>query len=683
MDRDPAAEPVSPAPAGRGPAATRASALGGPALGGAILLCAYLATLAPGVTFWDAGEFIAAIHVLGIPHPPGTPLYIAAARAWVLALPGLETAHAANLLSAVATAVACALGGVLVARMMRPSGTEPQPSVGFAATVAAGSMSTVWLSATETEVYAVSLLLSASMLFAGYRAGRREGNRWVVLTGYLFALCSPLHLGALVAAPAAVVLAAMRPDGGWRAERILSLGACALAAAAVSLGSVILGVVAAMALLAVVVIPGGGRSARGMLAAGSAAAIIIAISAQAILLVRAGHDPAINQGNPATIDALMAVITRDQYAVAPLWPRQAPLWMQFGNLLEYVDWQVALGLAPGVAPSPWRTPLTVVFLALAVEGAAAHRRVDRRTWLGVAVLLLSATVGVVLQLNLKAGPSFGYGILPDDAPHEPRERDYFFALAFWTWGLWAGTGAVVLAREFVPRVTRARGAAVVAGGALAALPIALNWRAVDRQAGPEATLARTFAIALLESAPPGSVLFTWGDNDTYPLWYAREVEGIRRDVTLVTVPLLPADWYRAELARRTDLLDEGTSALWRGQGQTLGLIADAVRRDGRPIATVLTMSEASRTLLASSWTMRGLVFEADDRAAGSGVRIDTVAARVAVERVREITTGPDPRASTDGTARYIRSILGCPEHALAGTRDRSAPDSLATVCNLR
>ena len=683
MDRDPAADPVSPAPAGRGPAPRRVHPLLGPALGGAVLLCAYLATLAPGVTFWDAGEFIAAIHVFGIPHPPGTPLYIAAARAWTLALPGLETAHAANLFSAVATVTACVLGGVLIARMLARGGTDASPSLGFAATVAAGGMSTVWLSATETEVYAVSLLLSASMLVSAYRAGRGEGIRSVILTGYLFALCSPLHLGALVAAPAAVVLAALRPDGGVRLDRVLALGACALAAAAVSLGSILLGGAAVLAIVALSAIPGGGRSARGALAAGCAAVVIIALSAQAILLVRAGHDPAINQGNPATIDALMAVITREQYAVAPLWPRQAPLWLQFGNLLEYVDWQIALGLAPGVAPSPWRTPFTLLFLALGVMGARAHRGADRRSWMGMSVLLLSATVGVILQLNLKAGPSFGYGILPAEAPHEPRERDYFFALAFWTWGLWAGAGAVVLARRLLPRVTQVRGAAAVAGGAIAALPVALNWRAVDRQAAPEAALPRTFAIAILESTPPDGVLFTWGDNDTYPLWYAREVEGIRRDVTLVTVPLLPADWYRAELARRTGLIDPGTSALWRGQGQTLRLIAEAVRRDGRPLAAVLTMPAASRAPLASSWTMRGLVFEADDRAAGSSVGIDTLAARIAVDRVRHSATGPDPRLSTDGTAGYIRSILGCPAQALAHSRDGSAPDSLAPVCNLR
>ena len=76
-----------------------------------VLLLVYVSTLAPNVTLWDAGEFNAAIASLGIPHPPGTPLYILIARAWSELLFFLPQALAVNMLSALATAIACGLLG--------------------------------------------------------------------------------------------------------------------------------------------------------------------------------------------------------------------------------------------------------------------------------------------------------------------------------------------------------------------------------------------------------------------------------------------------------------------------------------------------------------------------------------------------------------------------------------------
>ena len=654
-------------------------------------MLAYVGTLAPGVTFWDAGEFIAAVHVFGIPHPPGTPLYIAIARAWSGLFPALETAVAVNLLSAVATVIACVLGSRLIdpATRPNPSAIATADSSGissaatFAAVMAAGTMSTVWLNATEAEVYGISLLLCALMLYSGLRAGGSDGIRWVVATGYLFAVSSPLHLGALVAAPAAIVLAAWRADTGFRSDRAIASGSAAMAAASLSLGSMALGIASAVLLVALALLPGATRGSRARLALAMTLVIAIALSAQLILLIRAGFDPAINQGNPATLDALLAVITREQYAVAPLWPRQAPLWMQVGNFLEYVDWQVALGLAPGVAPSPWRTPFTLLFIALGIRGSRAHREGDRPTWRAMLVLLLCATIGVIVQLNLKAGPSFGYGILPDDAPHEPRERDYFFALGFWSWGLWAGLGAVASAREIAGRFG-VRGAAPLAAGiAVAALPIAFNWRAVDRGAMPDATLPHTFAIGILESTPPNAVLFTWGDNDTYPLWYAREVEGIRRDVSLVTVPLLPARWYREELARRTGLADDRVRDAWLGQDASVRRIANAARAAGRPIATVITMPADERRAIGERWSMHGLVHVSrSDEGPDSGM-VDTAATRAAAERVATILAAPPKAAATDPTARYVRSLMECPRSALAHLAAGEGAISLAPVCNLR
>src|SRR5207302_2649338 len=133
---------------------------------------------------------------------------------------------------------------------------------------------------------------------------------------------------------------------------------------------------------------------------------------------------------------------------------------------EYADWQSALSLGPTVIPTVQRIVVSLLFAGLAVVGAAAHRRSNRRSWRAMLVLFACGSLGVTLYLNLRASPSFGWGILPAGAVREARERDYFFVLGFWTAGLWAGIGAVTLARQW--RLSLAVGFAV------AALTIALN-----------------------------------------------------------------------------------------------------------------------------------------------------------------------------------------------------------------
>ena len=87
---------------------------------------------------------------------------------------------------------------------------------------------------------------------------------------------------------------------------------------------------------------------------------------------------------------------------------------------------------------------TVLYALVGLCGFAMHRSIDRRSWRALALLFFVSSLGVVIYLNLKAGPSFGAGLLPADAPHEARERDYFFFWLFACWGLWAGFGAIRL-----------------------------------------------------------------------------------------------------------------------------------------------------------------------------------------------------------------------------------------------
>jgi hypothetical protein len=106
--------------------------------------------------------------------------------------------------------------------------------------------------------------------------------------------------------------------------------------------------------------------------------------------------------------------------------------------------------------------------------------------------------------------------------------------------------------------------AVILGLVIAALPAALNFRQMNRRSEPEASLPLRVARELLEASPDRALLLVASDNDTYPLWYAQQVLGLRRDVVVVTYPLMSASWYRDELFRRWGLGIAPPHERWRG-----------------------------------------------------------------------------------------------------------------------
>ncbi|HEY0996676.1 MAG TPA: DUF2723 domain-containing protein [Gemmatimonadaceae bacterium] len=638
------------------------------ALAAASLLVVYLATLAPGVTFWDAGEFISAAATWGIPHPPGTPLYVTLLRAWSLLLP-VPTALATNLFSAACTAAA---GGIATWWLAPRAGAR----VAFAAAFVAGTMSSVWLNATETEVYAASLLLAVAMVAAGVRAGEsRPGDaRWAVLAAYLVVLAVPLHLSALVAAPAAIYAAssggagAGAGDARWKWRRALPLTGAMLCAMALSRMSLPLGI-AGVVMLAW----GTGRWRL-------VAAALLAATPLLILLLRARMDPWLNQGNPATWESLAEVVSRRQYLVAGQWPRRAPPWLQLANVVQYADWQVAMSLGRTVFATVPRVLVTALFAGLGIVGALGHRAADRRGYRVVLLLLACGTLGVMFYLNLQAGPSLGHGFVPAGA-HEARERDYFFVLGFLAWGLWAGMGAIAVGE-------RMRQPA--AGVALALLPCLLNWRAVSRTAHPERGLPAVVAEGLLASAPRGAVLLAAGDNDSYPLWAAQSAARLRRDVTVVTVPLLPAGWYRAELARRHGLLPAGAVGAWWGDDATFRALVAAARASGRPVAASPQLPAADRIRAWPRWVLRGAVYLAVPEGTGAAVSVDTAAGLAWSRQFERWRRGAGAAPSTDPTTAWWLRLLSCPgalSHPRAAPASRAlgqgVSDSLDSTCNFR
>jgi hypothetical protein len=135
-------------------------------------------------------------------------------------------------------------------------------------------------------------------------------------------------------------------------------------------------------------------------------------------------------------------------------------------------------------------------------------------------------------------------------PFEPRERDYSLVGSFYVFALWIGFGVFAIYEKLSAYSKTKLLAPLVSLVCLIAVPgilISQNWDDHDRS-GRET--AHAMAVQYLESCDPNAILFTIGDNDTFPLWYAQEIEGVRRDVRVVCTSLLNVDWYIDQMKRK-------------------------------------------------------------------------------------------------------------------------------------
>ncbi len=516
---------------------------------GAAVLAIYMATLAPTTAFWDTSEYIAAAYTLGIPHPPGNPLFTLLAHTWGALPLAASYAERINLFAAVTSAASAAFWFLVAERWLRAM--VPARGVRIATAVAGAIVGatawTVWNQSTVNEkVYTVSLLTIAltawlTVHWADLAPGPKR-DRLLILVVYVTALSSTNHMMGVLVAPMVVLYVLMND---WR----------------------------------VFLRP-------GMLAA-MVAVVIVGFSLNGFLLVRAPHFPGINEGEPTSLHALSDVLNRKQYGKPSIFDRQASILSQYQNYLQYFSWQFAGDCTRGFTPGcSWFGRLAaVLFGMLGVGGLLGLWAADRKSFWGAAALLGTFTVALVFYLNFK----YGYSIHPErtDLIREVRERDYFFIVSFGMWGVFVAAGFASLMGWIVtflrdrgnPRQRWLMASPVLA---LALIPVLFN-RSTASRAGEH--MARDLAVDLLQSVEPYGILVTAGDNDTFPLWYAQEVEGVRRDVTLVNLSLANTDWHLRQLRRRkVERFDPSRSIeLWKPTpAEPVDVLTDTAAVDSTP-----------------------------------------------------------------------------------------------------
>ena len=489
------------------------------ALVGAAIFALYVATLAPTTAFWDTSEYIAAAKVLGIPHPPGNPLFTLMAHVWGMLPLAADYAVRINLFAAATSAGSAFFWFLVLERWLRSILPERGPRLlaSAAGILVAATTWTVWNQSTVNEkVYTVSMFSIALVMWLTVRwadlTDQARKDRLLIAIVYLLALTSTNHLMGILVVPAVGIYILLTD---WKAPfRPWVLGSLAVA-------------------------------------------FCLGLSLNYVYLpMRAAQYPPINEGEPICGNILKAVtgqcqdlsdvLNRVQYGKPPLMDRQSPLTAQIANFLQYFGWQWSRDWgALGQMLS------TGLFALLGLLGIGRLFEKDKRAALAAIALMGTVTFALVFYMNFK----YGYSMHPEIQPferHEVRERDYFYVAAFAFWGVWVGLGLATawsfLTDALAQGATGARKwVAASPVLALALIPLAGNHITASRA---HESMARDLAHDILESVAPYGILITAGDNDTFPLWYAQEVEGVRPDVTLANLSLMNTRWHLRQLRRR-------------------------------------------------------------------------------------------------------------------------------------
>jgi len=508
---------------------------GAAAIAAAIVFLLYLITLAPSTAMWDTSEYLAAAYTFGLPHPPGNPFFVLLGRVFAILPIAPNVAMRINIMAALCSAVSAGmwflitervLVGWLVVRWQRIVG-------GFLAAFTGATAFSVWAQSVVNEkVYTEVLVGLAIVSWLTVRwcddPDGPKADRLLILVAYLCGLGYANQMAGLLALPAVTIAVLIRRPKTFLRPKLVVAGLLALA-----------------------------------------------LGATPFLTqpIRSAHFPRLNEGettgcltklevsctlSKTTYDRFMYNLNRGQYGKPELSDRQAPFTAQVGMWWLYFKWQWLRD--PDNKYGGAQAVLATIFLLLGFLGGYVHWKRDRQSFWYFGPLIFGVTLALIFYMNFKYGASQAPD-LGESVPREVRDRDYFYIWSFSTWSVWIALGLIYIWESIAEmfgseEVTRGRERVKLPTKhgwlmaspilAIAFVPLFANWSSASRHGQTD---TRDFAHDLLNSVEPYGVLITVGDNDTFPLWYAQEVEGIRQDVTVLCTSLLNTEWYTRQMIR--------------------------------------------------------------------------------------------------------------------------------------
>ena len=540
----------------------------------------YLITISPDVSFWDCGEFIACSFTMSVMHPPGSPIYTILGRVFTF-LPISNIAWRVNFMSVLSAALTVMFLYLVIVRLINEYRGQPKTTMDRIMTFGSalvGAMTFAftdshWFNAVEAEVYAVSMFFTALVvwliLYWGDYAENAKAEKYLLLIVYLMGLATGIHMLNLLAFAFILLIVHFRSN-----ESAKKLVWIILIQAAVPIflyilffnydpatkgyeeflqhqetaGNFMLG----LGLITLFI-------TLGYLYKNDFRAfklwwfvpllIFIGYSSYLIIFIRSGLNPPIDENNPETWLGMQDYLARKQYGehslLLTMMERKATFWAyQIKKMyLRYFAWQfVGKGttLGPdGYIVEAWSLRgLMMIPFVVGLVGAYYHFRRDWKHALPVLVLFFVTGLAVLLYLN-------------QDDP-QPRERDYAYEGSFFAFSIWIGIGVYALletAQSFVNEKKEL--VKPVSIGVIAVLTVILplnmfrvNFESHDRSGN---YVPYDYSYNILETCEPDAIIFTNGDNDTFPLWYLQYVEKVRPDIRVVNLSLLNTPWYIKQL----------------------------------------------------------------------------------------------------------------------------------------
>lgn len=562
----------------------------------------YFLTMAPTLSFWDCGEFIATSYIMGVPHPPGSPVYLLLGRMFTLLPLNPDIGWRVNLMSPIASAGAVLLLYLIIIQFVEfftkdKENRDKRSSFMLYMAAFIGSMTFAfttshWFNAVEAEVYAMSTFFTAIVVWLVLKWDVADehnihGEKYLLLIAYMIGLALGVHMLNLLALPFIALIIYFR----YKDFKILPLILLAIGTglyyfiieygiikgapriafysginpAAVSFPMAIVFILLVLTALYFI--------AKNLLKKNSGvwkwtqialiglALVTIGYSSYETIFIRSLKNPNIDENNPESIRQAVAYLEREQYGAitsdrTARW-RESPNRSQYSGPLDffwkyqiqkmyvrYFNWQFIGRTEDHLDPTKlWGIPFIIGWL-----GMFYHFLKDRNRALSVLALFLMTGVAIVLYLNQ-----------PDP---QPRERDYSYVGSFFAFSIWIGLGAYGIL-EYVDKLKQKlkyRGVGQLLMPATAAvllliLPLNMlvaNYHEHNRHGN---FVASDYAYNLLNTVAPDGILFTNGDNDTFPLWYLQEVEKVRTDVRVVNLSLLNTPWYILQLKHNEPKLD--------------------------------------------------------------------------------------------------------------------------------
>ena len=564
-------------------------------LGGAILLIStlvYALTTSKTTAFWDAGEFIPAILELGVPHPPGNPFYVLFGKFFTLFGLWVSPAYMANLYSSVLAGFAVLftyLFSVKFARMVYKDITDSWYiyGVGVFASLLVAFSNSFWINAIEAEVYAgnsffINLIVWLTMVWAE-KSEDLDNQNTLIFIFFLFFLGFSFHQTALQIVPAVMFVALfsqIRPhlnnSSFWIKSSLYFVGFLAIFGILTPIGNsfgypslskfVFLGI-------SVFVLHHYLKkkvSTRVWLL--TILFIFLGFSVHLLLIFRANNQPYINESNPYNFQNFMDFLLRKQYGGSNFLRRNSPFTYQmnfhfyryFTQQFFYPDFFAKLLSIPVKTASLLSNTL---LFSLGILGMVFHYRGRKTSFIWFASFFLISSLGMIFVMNL--------------SDHEVRNRMYFFVAAYNFWAVWMGFGLVAIARYF-EGFAKSIGRAVLVLLLLFPTINYLSFYEIHDRSKNYTPIE--YAMGFLNSVEANAILFTNGDNDTFPLWYAQSVfdpyakeftpessgqvepdeltktrleetreqkatqrKGIRGDVAIVNLSLINTPWYIRQL----------------------------------------------------------------------------------------------------------------------------------------